>query len=61
MTARYTARDPHFDVLCGGCRWHADHRCMGRFEIHGGIFAGSYTCSCVRCGGTQYKGEGHDD
>lgn len=57
MTARYTDRDPHFAIVCGGCRWINDHRCMGTFSVHAGIYAGTYTCSCVRCGGIQHKEE----
>ena len=54
---RYTAKDPQYSIVCGGCRWHADHRCMGRFEVPAGIYAGTYTCSCTRCGGIKHEEE----
>ena len=54
-TARYTSRDPHFAILCGGCRWMYDHRCMGTFRITAGVHCGTYTCTCIRCGGQPHK------
>ena len=54
---RWTSRDPQFAIYCGGCRFNAEHRCMGSFNVPDGIGRGAYRCTCIRCGGTEYKGE----
>ena len=52
---RFTVKDPQYAIVCGGCRFNVEHRCMGTFTISKGIYCGSYTCSCIRpsCGASK--------
>ena len=54
---RWTQRDPQLALYCGGCRFNAEHKCMGTFTQPSGPHAGTYRCTCLRCGGIAYKGE----
>ena len=46
---QYTAKDPHYEVICLGCRYgrHYDHD--KAVNITDGVLKGNYKCACIRC------------
>ena len=50
--ARYTEKDPHWQLFCRGCCTHV-HECQGVMFVGEGqrVPPGTYSCGCGRCGG----------
>ena len=44
----YTARDPHYEIICSQCRY-GSHDCRGKIVLTGGVLEGTYQCACLRC------------